>query len=88
MNSNKVTLSKYYDMLSGHDWYYDYSDDHGVWQRGRDASEHLRRIAESNGQEYKDLRLSFRAYYLTAPTHEKHPYPEKPIGYVFHKLQK
>jgi len=85
---NDITLSKYYDMLTGHDWYYDYSDDHSVWQRGRDASEQLRRIAESNGQEYKDLRSSFRTYYFSGGTTEKEPYPEKPKGYVFHKLQK
>ena len=76
-------------MLSGHDWYYDYSDDHGVWQRGKDASERLRRISE-NGQEYKDLRLAFRTYYFSGDAFgkEKQPKPEKPIGYVFHKLQK
>ena len=77
-------------MLSRHDWYYDYSDDHSVWQKGRDASEQLRRIAE-NGQEYKDLRLAFRAYYFSGDAFankEKQPYPEKPKGYVFHKLQR
>ena len=77
-------------MLTRHDWYYDHSDDHSVWQKGRDASENLRRIAESNGQEYKDLRLSFRAYYFSGKTFgkEEQPYPEKPKEYVFHKLEK
>ena len=86
---NDITLSKYYDMLSGHDWYYDYSDDHSVWQKGRDASEQLRRIAE-NGQEYKDLRLAFRAYYFSGDAFgkEKQPYPKKPDEYVFHKLER
>ena len=60
----------------------------GLEATNRDASEQLRRIAESNGQEYKDLRSSFRTYYFSGGTTEKEPYPEKPKGYVFHKLQK
>ena len=87
---NDITLSKYYDMLTYHDWYYDYSDDHSVWQRGRDASENLRRIAETNGKEFKDLRDGFRAHYFSGDAFgkEKQPIPEKPKDYVFHKLQR
>ena len=33
-------------MLKGHDWYYGYSDDYGVWCRGRDASARLSRTRE------------------------------------------
>jgi hypothetical protein len=32
MNPELATLDK---MLSFHDWYFDYSDDHSVWQRGQ-----------------------------------------------------
>jgi hypothetical protein len=32
MNSELITLDK---MLSFHDWYFDYSDDHSVWRRGQ-----------------------------------------------------
>lgn len=28
-------LEKFEEMLKNHDWYYEYSDDHGVWQAGR-----------------------------------------------------
>lgn len=87
---NDITLSKYYDMLANHDWYYDYSDDHSVWQKGRDASSQLRRIADLNGQEYIDLIREFRAYYFSGEAFgkEKLPYPEKPKEYVFHKLER
>ena len=87
---NDITLPIYYDMLSRHDWYYDYSDDHSVWQRGRDASENLRRIADTNGKEFKDLRDGFRAHYFSGEAFgkEKQPIPEKPKDYVFHKLQR
>ena len=32
MNPKLNTLE---EMLARHDWYYDYSDDHSVWQRGQ-----------------------------------------------------
>lgn len=32
MNEHLVTLDR---LLSFHDWYYDYSDDHSVWSRGQ-----------------------------------------------------
>lgn len=30
-----MMLSKLIEMLRKHDWYYQYSDDPGVWQRGK-----------------------------------------------------
>ncbi len=30
-------------LLKSHDWYYEYSDDHKVWQRGRDQRDEIRR---------------------------------------------
>ena len=27
-------IREYFNQLRGHDWYYDYSDDYRVWQRG------------------------------------------------------
>jgi len=30
-------------LLKSHDWYYQYSDDHSVWQRGRDQADEIRR---------------------------------------------
>jgi hypothetical protein len=29
-------LTQLKELLARHDWYYDYSDDHSVWCRGRD----------------------------------------------------
>jgi hypothetical protein len=48
MNEQLVKLDR---MLASHDWYYDYSDDHSVWCRGRDQraainAEQRRLIAE------------------------------------------
>jgi len=30
-------------LLKTHDWYFEYSDDHRVWQRGRDERDEIRR---------------------------------------------
>ena len=43
-----MDISEYFDLLASHDWYYQYSDDHSVWCRGRDASERLRYISKTS----------------------------------------
>ena len=34
---SKSELDNYEALLKKHDWYYNYSDDHSVWRRGRDS---------------------------------------------------
>ena len=34
-------LKEYYQQLVFHDWFYEYSDDHSVWQRGSDKERQL-----------------------------------------------
>lgn len=36
-------LSTLEKILQTHDWYFDYSDDHRAWQRGRDQRDEIRR---------------------------------------------
>lgn len=53
-------LSKLENLLSTHDWYYAYSDDHRVWQRGRDQSNDIQAlmtlcINEGVGPEAREL---------------------------------
>ena len=43
----------YMDKLRKHDWYYEYSDDHGVWRRGSDERDQLRRLQEEIDSDYK-----------------------------------
>lgn len=45
MNPELVTLDR---LLCWHDWFYDYSDDHSVWQRG---------MAERNNINQEQQRL-------------------------------
>jgi hypothetical protein len=37
-------LQQFETDLKRHDWYFDYSDDHGVWVRGMSSVDRLRRI--------------------------------------------
>jgi hypothetical protein len=48
-----MTLEEYKKELQQHDWYYEFSDDHGVWQRGERASARLSRIAREGNEEFK-----------------------------------
>lgn len=48
--TEKVKLSVYWDMLNQHDWYYQYSDDPGVWRRGQAAQERIRMFADQSPQ--------------------------------------
>lgn len=36
-----MTLQEYEELLKNHDWYYQYSDDHGVWDRGKTNFEYI-----------------------------------------------
>ena len=53
-----MTLQEFYDLLKRHDWTYNYSDDHRVWQKGLDESKMIQHILMGNS---KDLR--FRKLY-------------------------
>jgi len=39
-------MADYEKMLKSHDWTYDYSDDHRVWQRGNEQAKAIRRMAD------------------------------------------
>lgn len=49
-----ITLEKYQDMLDGHDWYYDYSDDIRTWRHGNNFRARLIKIANAKGGAFKD----------------------------------
>ena len=41
------TEQQYRQALAGHDWYYDYSDDHSVWAAGKSQREALREMRKN-----------------------------------------
>ena len=43
-----MTNEEYFDKLQRHDWFYEYSDDHSVWQRGGKSLAELRNLAKDN----------------------------------------
>ena len=74
-SQDKPSLSEYWNQLNGHDWFYDYSDDHGVWKRGSENESRLRRWANQD-EAYKELYDGFREHHF-APLYGR-TQPEKP----------
>ena len=73
-----MNIQEYYDLLDRHDWYYDFSDDHGVWNAGRINADKLASLATS--QEKKQLLNDFHSHKFSGKpwgTEEK-PKPERP----------
>jgi len=50
MTQVKETMSTLIEMLRNHDWYFEYSDDHKVWQRGVTQRAAINAEAERLGQ--------------------------------------
>ena len=44
-------LSRLKRMIAEHDWYFDYSDDHSVWQRGVNERKAIKVLAKELGME-------------------------------------
>jgi len=65
-----ISIQEYFSKLEHHDWSYNYSDDHSVWERGREAQgqlEHLSRLSDQH-KFYWDKWLAY------GPNHDgKHP---------------
>lgn len=51
-------IREYFDELSNHDWYYDYSDDHSVWKRGSANRDRLMNTAAKDSH-YKKMYSEF-----------------------------
>jgi hypothetical protein len=48
-----MTLEEYKKELQQHDWFYQFSDDHGVWQRGERESTTLHYLAKEGTDDFK-----------------------------------
>ena len=60
-----MTLTEFYDLLKRHDWSYNYSDDHRVWQKGQDESNMIRHILDGNSRDekYRNLYERYREWF-------------------------
>ena len=63
MAMNDMQLEAFYNELVRFDWWYDYSDDHGVWSRGNEREKELSRMAESLGESGRIMFDKFRYEY-------------------------
>jgi len=54
-------LSEFYKRLGWHDWFYEYSDDHSVWNRGKNAERELMTDARKD-KRAEVLFESYRSY--------------------------
>jgi hypothetical protein len=68
-----MTLNEFYKMLAGHDWYYQYSDDHGVWRRGQDRYDTIAMVAKES-PEHQKLFEDYSDYIFRSS--EKPPAPD------------
>ena len=61
---------EYFKKLQSHDWYYDYSDDNRVWEKGRRESQRLQAIAQEMPI-YLVMYEASMADYMLSPTRKK-----------------
>lgn len=71
-----MTLQDFYDQLQRHDWFYSFSDDHGVWCAGERDSARLAAIAKESPEHTKLMR-EFAEHHFSGAAFEK-PKAAKP----------
>jgi hypothetical protein len=74
-----MNLAEFYNELERHDWFYQFSDDHGVWCAGERDCNRLKAIAETS-PEHRKLMSDFAAYHYSGESFGKPqaPKPERP----------
>lgn len=75
-----MELKDYYNELENHDWFYEYSDDQGVWERGRDSLKNIQTLSK-NSDEHQKLYDGFCKHHFSGKPWgiEKQPKPEIPL---------
>lgn len=75
-----MKLADYWDALTQHDWFYEMSDDHRVWAKGRSNQARMERISKES-PEHKKLYDGFEKHVFSGQQvygTEKAPMPERP----------
>jgi len=64
-----MDASEFFSLLEKHDWYYNYSDDHRAWEKGKNESHRLQAII----QEHSLFTRMYLAYsdYMFKPLEER-----------------
>jgi hypothetical protein len=55
MDNQTEQLKHYCKLLKGHDWYYDKSDSHEVWERGNDKETQILKLRAEIDSYYSGL---------------------------------
>jgi len=81
-----MTPTEFFNRCKNHDWYYDFSDDYRVWQRGTAARDELRRLIAEAGADrsvFQAIYDKWRDYMFNGPSWgtEKPPEPQPPQTY-------
>lgn len=71
-----MSLHEYYLALERFDWFFEYSDDPGVYRRGIEAQKALERTAGTS-PEHAKLLADYRAHIFSGPAFGK-PKADKP----------
>lgn len=71
----ECSISEYYEALKAHDWFFEWSDDHGVYTRGREENKRLEAIAKEKGGGYQALWDGFIAHHFSGPAFNSDPKP-------------
>jgi len=61
------TLQEFDAQLAAHDWFYEYSDDHSVWEAGRAAHSKLLAAAKASPQHQALYDLWYRRWFTGKP---------------------
>lgn len=71
-----MKIEDFKKMLDSHDWYYYFSDDHGVWQRGEREVAQIKYVLKNGTDEMKKMYNKYHASYFNTPSFvtENNPY--------------
>jgi len=71
-----MKLQEFKKLLNNHDWFYHFSDDHGVWVRGETQVAQIVGALKNGTDEMKKLYNEYHARYFNTPSFvtEKNPY--------------
>lgn len=74
-----MDLTEFFNACQHHDWYYHFSDDHGVWSRGGAAERKLK--SEAATDETKQAILdAWREFYFSGESFGKPRAPRPRLG--------
>lgn len=72
-----MIAAEFYDLCDQHDWTYNFSDDHGVWQRGEAERRRLVALAAEN-PDFQVILDAWLVWYTALLAGESPEQPSRP----------